>query len=252
MIAAVSMVKDEADVVAETVGRMAAQVDYVLVADNGSTDGTRDILQSLGVDVIDDPEVGYYQSKKMTALAHKAREKGAEWVIPFDADEVWLGEGSLRNILSGLPEHAQIAEATLLDHVPTPRDPDGTPVASIQWRREEIVPLRKVAVRTHRRMQIHQGNHGADFGSKRPPLTVTGELEIRHFPYRSPEQFIRKVRNGAAAYAASDLPPTAGQHWRDYGRTLERGGEQALVDHFHKWFYSDDPEADGLIHDPCP
>jgi hypothetical protein len=76
---------------------------------------------------------------------------------------------------------------------------------------------------------------------------VTGELEVRHYPYRSPEQMIRKARNGAAAYAATDLPETVGQHWRDYGRlTDEQIGEV-----FRRYFWSADPEADGLVHDPC-
>lgn len=254
------MVKDEEDVVADTIGEMRHKVDHVIVADNGSTDGTREILDSLDVEVIDDPEPAYYQSDKMSALARRATEAGATWIIPFDADEVWMGVHGLQQTLANLPREALIASAQLYDHVPTGRDPEGPPIRAIQWRRQQPAAFPKVAVRAREGLTIHQGNHGASFENVRHPLTVTGQLEIRHFPYRSPEQFIRKARNGAAAYAASDLPESAGAHWRNYGRILDEQGEDALREVFYKWFHRDDPnlptEIDGerqgaLVHDPA-
>lgn len=261
MIAAVSMVKDEADVVFDTVSRMMEQVDLVIVADNQSTDGTREILDQFpNLVVIDDHDPAYYQSRKMTGLAQHAADMGAEWVIPFDADEVWLSAvGDMRHTFANLPPEALIAEATLVDHVATAADPPGPPIRSMHWRRAMQAPLRKVAVRTHPGLQIHQGNHSATFKGVRHPLTVTGQLEVRHFPYRSPEQLIRKARNGGAAYAASDLPKDVGAHWRGYARILEEQGEQALREVFFKWYYRENPEdavvidgerQDALVCDP--
>lgn len=244
---AVTMVKDEADVIGATIGRMLRQVDHVIVADNGSTDGTRAILDELGVEIIDDPEVGYFQSRKMTALAMRARDVGADWIVPFDADEVWIsGEGRIADVLDALDDAALICEATVFDHVPFPgNDPAGD---LPQWRRAAALPLRKVACRARPDLTIEQGNHGASFDFTRHPLRATGLLEIRHFPYRSAEQFIRKARNGAAAYAATDLPEDAGKHWRDYGRL----SDEQLREVFETYFSTADPEADELILDPCP
>lgn len=253
MVFGISMVKDEADVVEATVRRMLDQVDRVLVADNGSTDGTREILDRLAGDlpvtVRDDHEQGYWQSRKMTALAADAGEMGASWIVPFDADEVWYSPfGRIADVLAEHPE-ASIATATLYDHVATGADPaEPDPTRRIGWRRREPGELPKVACRQYARVTIHQGNHGADHGAH-----LDGLLVVRHFPYRSVEQFVSKVRNGAAAYAATDLPEDQGQHWRDYGRILAEGGPDALGDVFRQWFWTADPTGDStLIYDPCP
>jgi glycosyltransferase involved in cell wall biosynthesis len=121
MVVAVARVKDEADIVEATVRRMLRQVDHVIVADNASTDGTRDILERLPVELIDDPEVGYYQSAAMTGLALRAAAQGAEWVVPFDADEVWLPmhRGRIADVLGRLDDCVLVVEAPLFDHVPT-------------------------------------------------------------------------------------------------------------------------------------
>ncbi len=254
---AVSMVKDEADVIGHTVGNLLGHVDAVLVADNGSTDGTRDLLADIAraypgtVMVTDDPDPAYYQSAKMSLLASVAAEQGARWVVPFDADEWWRSPwGRIGDVLLGLPPSESIAEAALYDHVTTDADDaaEGNPYRRIRWRRAEPGRFPKVAVRPVLPVVIEQGNHGAHY--PRPGRTPQPVLEIHHFPYRSAEQFVRKARNGAAAYAATDLPESEGAHWRSYGATLAEHGPDALAAHYLRWFHSADPTADGLIEDP--
>lgn len=246
---AVTMVKDEVDVIEQTVGHMVSQVDRVIVADNGSTDGTRELLETLDVDLRDDREPGYYQSQKMSGLAHDALDQGADWVVPFDADEVWRGHHkTVKETLEGLPDWILVCEAALYDHVATGLDSlNGRgPVKSMRWRRATPAPLPKVAVRALPGVAIHQGNHGATFRDEDRPPIIKHLLTVKHFPYRSVEQMIRKARNGALAYAATDLPEEVGAHWRGYGRLTD----EQLGDVFRQWFWSPDPHRDGLVEDP--
>lgn len=251
-VTGIAMMKDEADVAHAVVEHMLTQVDEILVADNGSTDGTREILEILPVTLIDDQESGYYQSAKMTALAQTAIEAGADWVVPFDADEWWYSPFAdrLSDVLAKLAPQWLCASAALYDHVATGADPDEPdPFQRLGYRRRNALPLVKVACRAHPELVVEQGNHGATY----PGGTTVwpGELVVRHFPYRSPEQFVTKARNGARAYAATDLPETMGAHWRQYGALLDSGGPQVLEDVFHEWFYVKNPKKDpSLIFDP--
>jgi hypothetical protein len=258
-VAAVMLVRDEADIVAHTISHLLDHVDHVYVADNRSTDGTDAILHSFhmrsAVTVLDDPEIGYWQSKKTTALAQRALGDGHDWVIPCDADERWevppgahWPEGArLSDYLSGVALDVQIVRGAIVNHVPTRADPkDPNPHVRIGWRQPEPQALGKVACRAHPDLTIHAGNHGADYGSM-PALTVGG-LRIRHYPWRTPDQYLRKIRNGQEAYAATDLPPDIGTHWRMW----EGHDDDAIRDWFWTWgFEKTPPGRHGLVYDPA-
>jgi glycosyltransferase involved in cell wall biosynthesis len=249
----VSMVKDEADVIAGTLAHMADEVDHLIVADNGSTDGTREILAELEdclpLTVLDDPDPAYHQSEKMSALASAAADDGATWIVPFDADELWVWRGGrIRDELDGC--RANVVLADVFDHRPTAIDPeDPDPFRSIIWREQKPLGLPKVAFRWEPGAVIHQGNHGVSLPSK---IQTYAGLEVRHFPYRSAEQFVRKARNGAAAYRATDLPPHVGAHWRQYGDLLDRYGEDVLQEVFREHFWRLAPTEHGLTPDAAP
>jgi len=259
-IVAVSMCKDEIDVIEVTLRHMATQVDFLVVADNNSTDGTRDLLSDLTYDlpltVLDDPEVGFMQSRKMTDLAKVARNNhDAEWIIAFDADEFWYSPfGTIKDVLNEVGPQWLTATAALYDHVSSSEDnlEALNPVKRIGWRRREKGALPKVACRWREDLTIEQGNHSATYDGG--TTYIDGLLVIRHFPYRSPDQFTKKVSNGAAAYAATDLGEDIGAHWRGYGAILAASGEEVLKNEvYKKWFYLENPYEDPtVIYDPAP
>lgn len=261
-VVGVTMCKDEADVIEATLRHMLTQVDYVIVADNGSTDGTLEIIEKLQTEfntppnhpafdmrlgLLIDNDPAYYQSKKMTAIAQMQRQF-ADWVVPFDADEVWscVDGHRIADVLMGLHDDTFVVHANLYDHICTGTDEGTHPFERMVWRTQKPLELPKAALRLTPDLVIRAGNHGGDYDETRPThgaYLSKQMLRVDHFPYRSPEQFVRKVRNGYNAYKATDLDENTGTHWRNYGRILEEKGAQILVgDVFYRWFYEIDPE----------
>lgn len=252
-VCAVMLVKDEADIIGYTIEHLAGQVDAIIVADNGSTDGTYEIANRQGVTrLLRDDEIGYWQDRKTTALAQIARTDGHDWVLPCDADEFWYAPDgrSVSDFLDGTAPDVRVVTGSLFNHLPTALDDaeeeESNPFRRIEWRQRSHGALGKVCCRLTPDLQIHMGNHSASFDGR--GLTVSG-LAVRHFSWRTEEQYVRKIRNGEAAYAATDMPESTGGHWRMFAGA----DDDAIRDHFRRWFHVDDPYADpSLILDPAP
>ena len=263
--AAIMLVKDEADVLEHTIRHLHSQVDEIIVSDNNSTDGTRDLLEQLAGEglvstIYDDPDPAYFQSAKTTWLAERAREFGMDWVLPVDADERWrtFDGRPIREHLLGIAPDVQAINGVLYHYIPSVED-DGEeldPFRRIVWRLAEPAGLPKVGARTLDGLSIDAGNHGVKFHGH-PPALAAGGLRVDHFSWRSESQFGRKIRNGARAYAATDLPEGVGPHWRMWGNPDAPDLELRAAAHFRKHFLATDPpkapgmsDPAGLIRDP--
>lgn len=246
-VIAVTMVKNELDVIETTIRHMAAHVDHVIVADNGSTDGTRDVLETLPCETLDDPDPAYYQSFKMTRLAHYAGAQGADWVVPFDADEIWLPATETTIAEQLRRSGGNVAPAWLYDHVVTTADLVGiAPQQAMTYRMRERSKLHKVAARYISGMVIEMGNHQVTYPKNQKVRIDWDVLQVRHYPIRSPRQFARKARQGSAALALTDLPDDIGRHWRDWGELSDTQLHHVFSAH---WRYTtDDPR---IMYDPA-
>ena len=214
----VTMVRNEQDIVVPCLKHLLAQgVDHLLVADNLSDDDTPALLEQLAasdrrIHLARDIEPAYFQAEKMTHLARSAQRAGADWIIPFDADEFWFAEeGSLREFFvraTADPSTPKTIRALLHDTIPTETTAvpptQATYVMDSTW-----TPPGKVAYRAHRLALLTMGNHGV----KRVGGLGSG-LRIAHLLYRSPEQIARKARKGAEAVARANGPDYVGAHWR--------------------------------------
>lgn len=240
MIVAVTMVRNEADIIETTLRHTATQVDHIICADNLSTDGTSDILHRLAAElpltVVADDDPAYLQADKMTRLALDAMNMGADWVLPFDADELFTGTNgrTVADELTAMDPHIDTVYAAGFDHIA--RDDSGR---RSSWRRADPQPLPKVAFRPHPDRRLAMGNHDVTGGNNRAAEALT----YRHFQYRTFGQMARKVRDGAHAYSLTDLPETYGAHWREAAKFTD--GELA-----GRWAALNDEV--GLVFDPPP
>lgn len=246
------LVRDEADIVrANLEFHLAAGVDAVVAIDNGSHDGTREILaeyESAGVAVVlDEPGRDFAQSEWVTRAAFHARDRmGADWIFNNDADEFWIAPGgSLKEVIEGrilecTRRHMFCAAETLgkgdwtdemiyrvSQPLPVPRLPDFY-IDPLPCPYLYLDLPGKVMLRAEGLLRITQGNHGARFEAPVTPRETS--VVIHHFPVRTPEQFERKIRQGGQAYAANrDLPERMGWHWRRWYRMYQRNGLEAVI-----------------------
>jgi len=208
---AIAMVRNEADIVEKSIRHLVTQgVDHLLVVDNMSDDETPAILARLAVElphlyVGQDPVAAYHQSEKMTFLADQVAAAGATWVIPFDADELWLAPGG--RLVDALDAAADpVLHAHLYNLFPS--------ATGASWRLDSARHFdNKVAFQPRPDLIIEMGNHEVI----RPGRRDMDALRIFHLPWRSFEQFARKTRVGAAAVTLADLPTDKAYHWRRLG-----------------------------------
>lgn len=212
MIAATLCVRGDADIVQDTVRNMLEQgVDKVYAYTSGAEAfGAIADLNSPHVWAVRDTDDQFHQTKRMDRLAEIAGANGAEWVIPFDADEFWgtLGGNNIATTLHRLPRSVGKAYATLWHH---------------QTWDDKVVPaerLPKVAYRWHPDAHIHPGGHDVDMPAGLDSVNV---FAIRHFQYRSEVQFRARVADAIQRTPPESKAQGDGTHLTQYdGATDEQ------------------------------
>lgn len=237
-IAMTMMVRDEADIIAPMIDHHLRQgVDVIIVTDNGSVDGTTEILEGYaasGLVVLrHDPVHRKQQGVVVTQMARDAASvHGADWVLNADADEFWIPKDpalTLRDVFAQLDKGMQSFLVEVVDMTGPPALA-GTGLQRLLYRDlRSTEQMNAVGLHSHStpdavhigdpNVTVVQGNHLVSLGSLGAPPPELA-LEVLHFPWRSWAQFSRKVDNSGRAYLnASGLTPSPNHHgMRDFHR----------------------------------
>jgi len=243
------LVRDEEDIVAANLlYHLSRGVDHIIVTNNRSVDGTREILQEFEragqITLIDEEEDDFSQFRWVTRMARLAQKMGADWVINNDADEMWWPvEGDLKSVLAAVPPAYGCVKVQRMNALPL-RSLSGHPFEAMRFRDVQSVNglgqrlPPKVAHRAAADVCVQQGNHCA-LAPSLGPSVASSRIVISHFPYRSYPQFERKIASGGAAYLRNTaLPPGEGAVWRAFYERLRAGTLRGWYDELH---HADDP-----------
>jgi hypothetical protein len=253
------LVKNEVDIIEDNVRFHAKQgVDCFAVMDNGSDDGTRELLERLKTEfdlhVIDQPEQDYQQAKWMTQLAFYARDNmNADLVISNDADEFWQSNSgdSLKQHLNlnesvvtvkrhnmALSEDALAPDYHYMDTNLVVKNPifydsnaqiNDTAVAMLLVK---ISP--KTIVNPHGLIELKGGNHRAKHGWRLINKRDEAGITVYHYPIRNYQQFKANIENRKRLLETTDA--RMGDHYRRWVRILDDGG---LEDEFKRFILAD-------------
>jgi Glycosyl transferase family 2 len=234
------LARDEADVIdAQLKFHLNAGVDFVIVMDNRSQDGTTEILESYARGghlhlIREDSE--YLQQAEWTTRMGRlaATDFGADWVVHSDADEFWWPRGeSLKDVLASIPVRYGVVRALLRHFVPLP-DGEGAFAERMTVRMSAQAPINdprslfrpnlKVVHRADPNVTVSIGTQRL-IESSLVPLRGWYPIEFFHFPVRSLEQCKRKYEHQQIAPGQTPSP------YYDRARTFLADGR---IDEFYE------------------
>ncbi len=217
-------VRDEADIIEDNLRYHRAQgVDFFVVADTGSTDGTVEALEPYeraGLVRLERIGRGIHDMKEggEAEITRIAGEMGADWVIHDDADEFWWPlTGDLKEALAAIPDRYGHIVAPRTEFVARPGE--GPFAERLTIREARFLRPPKSAHRAHPRIAM-RGPHPVEIWVDRSGSPYTGlvgkpvlrteaehsetdglelliaptfPVRVLHFPFRSFSQYKRRV-----------------------------------------------------------
>ena len=201
IVAGIATVINEADIIGISCEHLLASgVDHIYISLMPSTDSTEKILRGIDhVTVIPDDTPYHDQPARTGELAALAASEGANWILPFDADEFIypVAHESINAAFVSVPEGVNKLVINRWLH----RD--------WNWRHLPCERLPKVAWRTGFPTVCHPGNHD---------VTIRGGalldvFRMRELQFRSYEHIARKCQE-RVRYIDPSFGPERGAHQR--------------------------------------
>ena len=239
------LVKNEADIIEDNIRFHATQgVDCFVVMDNGSTDGTSEIVDKLSNEFeivkIDRPVQDYQQSNWKTEMAITSREQlGADWSIANDADEFWVSDSE--NLKEEISSWGSVLECPRINMIPNSSFFDesfhylDSPFAvnrPIMNRGADLINddnisimlgniHGKVMVNNYGLVRVKGGNHRAWHIFSPINKRKSTSVRVYHYPIRNKDGFVANIENRAKLLKSGVTK--MGDHYRRWVRLYESG-----------------------------
>ena len=220
------VVKDEADVVLHSVNDALRWSDRIIIIDNGSHDGTYELLCELAAR---EPRVVMFErhegpfhiglrAKAFRAFRHEMH-LGDWWCVRLDADEFFPGD--VRGFLRSIPWYNRTVKKTSTDYVITHEDLSEGLISNDF---EATRPNLQYCLPSHReeRRFMRHSPLLVWLSTWRYPhpwgLVARNRIPVDHYQYRSEEQMQRRyqVRQQARNEGCGSFSHEGGSSWQEY------------------------------------
>jgi glycosyltransferase involved in cell wall biosynthesis len=224
-ILATCLVKNERDIIEETLAAAARWCDVLYVHDTGSTDGTWEAVLDAASRL--EPVVPFKREelpfhddlRRETFEAYYSEGREGDWWCPLDADEIYIDDP--RAFLAAVPpEHGVVwsscfefmfTEQDLKRHLqgPSPQRCDGPVEDRLRYYANTWSEPRFYRYRLGQRWE----GRPAPIGHPHPV-----RIRYKHYQYRSPEQIQLRLDTRREALAAGHFAHERREHWARYSR----------------------------------
>lgn len=194
----ITMVKNEADIIRPFLESAAQWADRIFVYDNGSNDGTWDIVKAMASDVIvpwkteDIPFNDGLRSRVFNAFRHEA-EVGDWWCFRLDADEFYIENP--REFLGTVPRAYHIVARRSLEFRLTLEDLEDFEFSGDFSRDRNKLHYVKPELGVENRFFRHRDTVTWSEGGTRSfgGITYPKAILVAHYPWRSPQQIRKRL-----------------------------------------------------------
>ncbi|WP_298286480.1 glycosyltransferase family 2 protein [Acidocella sp.] len=218
-IVAITRALNEADIIEAFARHTAAFVQHHIFMDNGSSDGTVEILaalkqEGLPITVFQSRAVTFNEGNALTYMYNVAmREHAPDWVFCLDADEfiddralIGGARAYLEQLMGAVPP-VEVVKIPMVNYFATSQDDHAEAIVPVRiTKRRPPSDAHKIILRgglPEADIVIEHGSHWAWLRSRQINGVMNNDLWLAHYSERSPFQYIAKFVRGWSKVLAS-------------------------------------------------
>lgn len=197
-ILGIAVIKNEADIVRTFLEESSVWADRIFVYDNGSTDGTWEIVKSMTSDIVvpwkseDVPFHNNLRARVFEAFRDEA-EEGDWWCYRMDADEFYVDDP--REFLASVPDQYHTVYRKCINYVITAEDVESYEFTGDFARDRHLIRYFRPQGIIERRFLKHR--RGLRWSEKKgmmyTGITYPEMIFAKHYRWRSPQQIRRRL-----------------------------------------------------------